>query len=373
MMIKNTISAYIHIPFCKSKCNYCDFYSLTDQELLFEPYKNALITEIKSCAELESAQIATIFFGGGTPSLLPAEYLTEILEAFNNLQKNSEITVECNPETICSGYFDKLKSAGVNRISFGLQSANDKMLKKLGRIHDVKTFESAYNSALQVGFNNINIDIMFSLPGQTLDDWEKTLNYVISVNPTHISAYGLKIEESTPFFNDSSLNLPDDELDREMYYKANRMLKSVGYDRYEISNFAKSTFECEHNKVYWTHKDYISFGAAAHSFVNSQRFNNIADISKYIKSNGNPRTLRQNFTDISKKDAMSEFMFLGLRMTDGVCKQKFFKQFNVDMFDIYNVQIKKLEKFGLLRQSNDRIFLTDRGIDLSNYAFCEFV
>jgi len=369
------VGVYIHIPFCKSKCNYCDFLSFSDRESLFVPYKDALINEIGNCSVLETSHIETIFFGGGTPSLFPAEFLFEIIEALNkkNILSNAEITVECNPDTIKPGYLSALKSAGFNRLSFGLQSSNNELLKKLGRVHTFEKFDYSYNEAIRSGFDNINIDLMFALPGQDIENWEKTLAYTMSIKPTHISTYGLKIEEGTPFYDNPQIVLPDDELDREMYYLANQILKSNGYIRYEISNFAKPGFESKHNKIYWTYKNYVGLGLGAHSFVDNKRFNNLTTIDEYITVKGNLQLLRQNIVNIDKKEAMSEFMFLGLRMSDGVNARTFKERFRVDLFETYRSQIQKLEKLGLLIYEKNRLYLTDKGVDLSNMVFCEFL
>jgi len=373
-----SLSAYIHIPFCKQKCNYCDFLSFPNRESLFLSYKNSLLGEIESCPEFEGSRIETIFFGGGTPTLLPSEFLCEIVEAIQkkNVRSDAEITVECNPETITPGYLSALKAAGVNRLSFGLQSSHNRLLAKLGRIHTVEKFESVYNDAIRSGFKNINIDIMFALPGQTLEDFEQTLGYIVLLDPAHISSYGLIVEEDTPFYEavkNSELALPDEELDREMYYLANNILSRSGYNRYEISNFAKTGFESEHNKVYWTYKDYIGLGLGSHSFVRNKRFNNLTELDKYIESKGDIKLIREGFVYIGLAEAMSEFMFLGLRMSEGVCPDIFKAKFDVNIFDVYDKQIRKFEKLNLIINGKHRIYLTKKGLDIANVVFSEFV
>ena len=372
------LSAYIHIPFCKQKCNYCDFLSFPNRESLFLSYKNALLKEIENCPELENSCIETVFFGGGTPTLLPAEFLCEILEAVQkrNVRSDAEITVECNPEAITHGYLSALKAAGVNRLSIGLQSSHNRLLAKLGRIHTVEKFEGVYNEAVRCGFSNINFDIMFALPGQRVEDFRQTLDYIVSLNPAHISAYGLIIEEGTPFFEaakSAELALPDEELDREMYYLANNVLNCSGYKRYEISNFAKAGFESEHNKAYWTYKDYIGIGLGAHSFVSGKRFNNLTELDKYIEAKGDIQLIRQGFLDIGLTEAMSEFMFLGLRMSEGVCCEAFKKKFGVNIFDVFGDEIRNFEKICLIKCNKSRIFLTEKGVDLSNVVFTAFI
>ena len=377
-MMNNPISAYIHIPFCKSKCNYCDFLSFANRESLFLSYKNALLEEIKNCPELEISCIETIFIGGGTPTLLPVELLCEIIEAIHKRDMNpgAEITVECNPETVTPGYLSALKSVGVNRLSFGLQSSHNRLLAKLGRVHTVEKFENVYNEAVVKGFGNINIDIMFALPGQTIEDFAQTLNYIVSLNPAHVSSYGLIIEENTPFYEAmkrSELALPDEELDREMYYLANSILNRNGYNRYEISNFSKKGFESKHNKIYWTYKDYVGLGLGAHSFVNGKRFNNLDKLDMYISAKGDIQLLRQNFIDIIASEAMSEFMFLGLRMSEGVCHETFKAKFGINIFKVYGEQIINFEKLGLIINNRRRTYLTKKGIDLSNAVFMGFM
>ena len=377
-MMNKTLSVYIHIPFCKQKCNYCDFLSFQGRESLFLSYKNALLEEIKNCPELEDSRIETIFFGGGTPTLLPAEFLCEILEAVQkkNVRSDAEITVECNPETVTRCYLSALKAAGVNRMSFGLQSSHNRLLEKLGRMHTVEKFESIYNEAIRIGFTNINIDVMFALPGQTMEDFRQTLDYIVSINPAHISSYGLTIEEDTPFYeavNNSELALPDEALDREMYYLTNDVLSRNGYNRYEISNFAKSGFESKHNKAYWMHKDYIGLGLGAHSFIKNVRFNNLTELDNYIEAKGEIQLIRQGLTAIDLTEAMSEFMFLGLRMTKGICREEFKVRFSYNIFDIYGEQLIELEKIGLIKNTEGRIYLTKNGIDFSNVVFSTFV
>ena len=370
---------YIHVPFCKSKCFYCDFLSCTCQNKnisqCFEPYLKKLLYEIKNCVELKNSYVETIFFGGGTPSILPAESIYKILEAvYKNskgiIKKNLEITLEANPESLDHEKICAYKTYGINRLSIGLQAIQNRLLKKIGRAHDFQTFERVYELARKY-FSNINTDLIFALPEQNLCDWEETLKYIKKIQPEHFSAYSLIIEKNTPFYfanKKKQLSLPSEELEREMYYAIKKILSE--YTQYEISNWAsKKKFECIHNKIYWQLKNYLGFGLGAHSFFNKKRWHNTTNLKKYLMQNN----YREKIISLTKKSLIEEFMFLGLRLNQGVDKNKFKKNFACEISNIYNNQIYKLTKQKLISQNKNFIFLTDYGRDFANYVMSDFI
>ena len=372
-------AVYIHIPFCKSKCGYCDFLSVSGDESLYEAYKNTLINEIKNCKELKEIQIETIFIGGGTPTVLPPVYLFEIMDAItftsNNISKEVEITVEANPGTLKYGTLFILKQAGVNRLSMGLQACQNNLLQKIGRTHNYEDFLKNYNDAVKMGFENINVDLMFSLPEQTVQNWTQTLNNISNLTPSHVSTYSLKVEEGTPFYqmHKNGEIVIDEDLDREMYYLAKEILQSNGYNHYEISNFSKRGFESKHNVMYWKRKDVLGFGLGAHSFFEGKRYHNTKNFDEYIESNGVRKSITENIIDIKKADSIEEYMFLGLRMLDGISIEEFETLFSENILDIYGDKLRKLGKEGLIKRNGDKILLTERGIDVSNIVFTEFL
>jgi oxygen-independent coproporphyrinogen-3 oxidase len=380
MYNKNDLGLYIHVPFCKSKCFYCDFNSFAGKEEFIPSYFKALKAELEYYKnKLIGFRIKTIFIGGGTPTLVEPQYLNEILVCCKqnlNVEEDAEITIESNPGTLS---FDKLmsyKTMGINRISIGLQAWQKKLLSKLGRIHSLEEFLENYNLARKVGFKNINIDLIFGLPGQTLKDWEETLEKVLQLQPEHVSCYSLKIEEGTAFgkwVETGELEVVEDELDREMYYLAKEMFKNFHLTHYEISNFAKSGFECKHNLVYWKQDEYIGIGAGAHSFFMSRRYNNIYDIEKYISIDFSKEPPVEGVNIIEKQEAMSEFLILGLSLLDGISGSEFYNRFKVDLFDIYNEKINLLKNKNLIEIFGDKIKLTKLGLDLANQVFVEFV
>lgn len=381
-MIDNMLSLYIHIPFCKRKCYYCDFLSGPASEKEMENYMNNLIVDIKKEAlNYRQYQIYSIFIGGGTPSLLPEIEIQRILDTIKEnyqMQKRIkpakgsvvkfipiEITIEVNPGTIDKQKLEAYHKMGINRISIGLQSTNNKELQNLGRIHTYEEFLRTYQSAIQAGFTNINIDIMSAIPEQTLASYEDTVTKICQLQPTHISAYSLIIEEGTPFYQmyedknlESKGQLPDEEVERKMYQRTKEILDQFGYERYEISNYAKKGYECKHNEVYWKRGNYLGFGSAAASMVENIRWSNCGE---------EPHLL-------PKEEQMSEFMFLGLRRMKGISKDAFMKAFQVSIEDVYGEKINKLQQLGLIKefQTENRVTLTEKGIDLSNYVFGEF-
>lgn len=374
--MKDKISLYIHIPFCVRKCLYCDFPSFSGLESVFEDYTNRLCREIdEAYPDFYGMGVKSIFLGGGTPSVLPPVLLGKISDKIFSkfdVDSDAEITIETNPGTLDAKKLAEIKSMYFNRLSMGLQAWQDRLLKKLGRIHSADEFETNFLQARDAGFKNINVDIMFALPSQTMDDWEETLEKVMKLGPEHISAYSLIIEEGTPFydmFGRGELKETDEDTDRKMYYLAKEMLGDKGYRQYEISNFAKEGFECYHNKVYWRTEEYRGFGLGAHSYVDGARFHNTYDMKKYLGGEG----LREDEEILTLQEKEEEFMFMGLRMNEGVSKDEFYKRFGESMDSVYGDEIKELVSEELLKTSRDRLSLTERGIDISNSVFEKFI
>ena len=411
IIMENTIrdlGIYIHIPFCVKKCDYCDFLSAPATDEIKSKYFDSVITEIESYrGKAEEYIVPTIFFGGGTPSCVDEVYISRILESINKVfcidRMRLEATIEVNPGTITRDKLIAYKEAGINRLSFGLQSANDRELLLLGRIHSYKQFEENYHLAREVGFQNINIDLMSALPGQTLESWEHTLNTVIDLKPEHVSAYSLIIEEGTKFYdryNSTSFDakeLPDEETDRLIYHRTKEILELNGYHRYEISNYAKDGYECRHNSSYWIGTDYLGVGLGASSLLNDARFSNLQYIKQYIqkceayksynieninedinKANQSAMWddtigLHRDFEQLTQSQKMEEYMFLGLRMCAGVSKTGFFQRFNIKMESIYGKVLQQLKENNLLIINEDQILLTEYGIDVSNSVLSVFL
>ena len=382
------IELYIHIPFCVKKCAYCDFLSCPADDETKEKYVQALCREIewaKDC--LEEYLVDTIFIGGGTPSILEEKYIGQILDTINKNAKvsnDAEITIECNPGTLTMEKLEAYKEAGINRISLGLQSANDDELKAIGRIHNYEEFKKSFNLARLAGFKNINVDLMSALPEQTLDSYKETLAKVVTLNPDHISAYSLIVEDETPLkdmVENGEVTLPSEDDEREMYYLTREFLARTGYKRYEISNYAKDGYECKHNIGYWKRVEYLGFGIGAASLFEGKRFSNTSDINLYINAlekdfmNADEvwEIINENEEVLTKNDEMEEFMFLGLRMTDGIKKSDFEEAFEIDIDLVYGEVLKKLESQELLIIEKDSIRLTDRGIDISNQVLACFL
>ena len=364
-LINKNLGIYVHFPFCKSKCRYCDFNSSDKNWCLEEKYIDALVKEINSCKYTD--KVDTVFFGGGTPTAVNLNNLLRVSDAVSSKFdiSNAEFTVECNPATIDYDGFVKLKHAGVNRISMGLQSANDDELKFLGRIHTFDMFLKTYEDAVRAGFDNINVDLMFSLHSQTMDKWMYTLEKVTNLKPQHISCYSLIVEEGTPFYS-MELDLPDEEIDRNMYYYCVDMLKERGYNHYEISNFALEGYECRHNIKYWTRENYLGFGCGASGMYENVRYQNTYEVSEYIKNN----LVDEEILTLS--DRMAEHIFLGLRMIDGFNIEKFKNMYNVDFRKKYKEQIKKFTDLGFL-EIGENCRLTREGLSVSNSVMCEFI
>ncbi|WP_304507507.1 radical SAM family heme chaperone HemW [Anaerotignum sp.] len=375
-----TMGLYVHIPFCKKKCLYCDFPSFGSMEEKYEEYVSALEREVEKRGQYyKSCQISSIFFGGGTPTVLSKEQLARLMLKIKKsffLAKDAEITIEANPGTIEKEKAEVLKKIGFNRLSMGVQAWQNRLLSTLGRIHTIEEFQNNFQVVRKAGFDNINVDLMFALPTQTFGDWKETLDKITSMNPEHISAYSLIIEEGTPFyeaFQKGELLEIGEELDREMYHYAVSFLEKRGYGQYEISNFAKAGRESRHNEIYWQTEPYLGVGLGAHSYLNGNRFHNTYDLDKYILAEGEISLLEEEKEVVTKEDAMGEFMFLGLRMTEGVSYESFFSRFGVEMTSVYGAVIYDFVESGLMMQTENGVALTARGIDLSNQVFAKFL
>lgn len=372
---KDTLELYIHIPFCIKKCDYCDFLSGPVSRAGQEAYVYALLREIKEAASREKRPVSTLFIGGGTPSVLSVDLmellLRELSEQFRFLPE-AECTIEANPGTLTEEKLVLYRKYGLNRISIGLQSPVDKELKMLGRIHDYREFLESYELARNVGFDNINVDLMFAIPGQSYEGWVRNLRTVAALAPEHISAYSLIIEEGTPFFS-RKLDLPDEDTEYRMYEDVAEILGEYGYHQYEISNYARYGFECRHNKGYWERKDYLGLGLGAASLIGKKRFTNTNIMEEYLNHSRDLTRVRKDMEILEKKDEMGEFMFLGLRMTEGVSEEEFQEYFHVSVEKIYGRVIEKYIRQGLLEKRNGRIFLTRRGIHVSNAVMADFL
>ncbi|MDO5353116.1 MAG: radical SAM family heme chaperone HemW [Clostridium perfringens] len=373
------ISLYIHIPFCAQKCLYCDFPSFARKDHLRKAYIEALNKEIISLREKHNnLEINTIFIGGGTPSVLEADELECLLKevAKLNMAKDIEYSMECNPGNLTEEKLEVMKKYGVNRISMGLQAKQDNLLKGLGRIHNYKTFKENFLLAKKVGFNNINVDLMFGLPNQRLNEWEETLREIISLEPAHISAYSLIIEEGTAFYNlyeNDKLKLPTEEEERKMYHLAKKILEENGFNQYEISNYAKEGKECRHNLAYWNMDNWIGVGSAAASYINGKRIKNISSVEEYINSINEKGEAVEEIINNSKNDNMEEFMFMGLRKINGIDENEFKNRFSMNINDVYGEILNKYIDEGLLIRDSGRIFLSEKGIEISNIIMADFL
>lgn len=406
------LELYLHIPFCERKCAYCDFLSAPADLPVRISYIKKLQEEIAYYgAQYGEYQVSSIFFGGGTPTILEGYQLAAILETVKehfNITTDAEITVECNPGTLTAGKVEKLVQAGFNRLSMGLQSADDRELQLLGRIHNFAQFLESYDLARKAGFRNINVDLMSALPGQTLKSWQDTLQKVTALRPEHISAYSLIIEEGTPFYErfaeDERIReegghprlLPEEDVERQMYELTETFLQIKGYERYEISNYAKPGYECRHNCGYWTRKNYLGLGLGASSLVEYQRFQNTSDLKTYLEQEYSSQCEGQyeriaetiqlqaetgltqtghhiHIETLDKKSEMEEFMFLGLRLMAGISRQQFEKKFQVTLNSVYGEVLRKLKGEQLIEEVAGYVRLTEHGIDVSNYVLAEFL
>ena len=373
------ISLYIHIPFCAQKCLYCDFPSFARKDHLRKAYIEALNKEIISLREKHNnLEINTIFIGGGTPSVLESDELEYLLKevAKLNMAKDIEYSMECNPGNLTEEKLEVMKKYGVNRISMGLQAKQDNLLKGLGRIHNYKTFKENFLLAKKVGFNNINVDLMFGLPNQKLNEWEETLREIISLEPAHISAYSLIIEEGTAFYNlyeNNNLKLPTEEEERKMYHLAKKILEENGFNQYEISNYAKKGKECRHNLAYWNMDNWIGVGSASASYMDGKRIKNISSVEEYINSINEKGEAIEEIINNSKNDNMEEFVFMGLRKINGIDENEFKNRFSMNINDVYGEIINKYIDEGLLIRESGRIFLSEKGIEISNIIMADFL
>lgn len=418
--IVKELELYIHIPFCVRKCAYCDFLSAPADEDTRQKYVSALIKEIQGYKKAyQDYCVSTIFVGGGTPSILFPGQIKVIFSALQDsfkIDEEAEITIEANPGTVTEEKLLAWKEVGVNRLSIGLQSTKDEELRMLGRIHDYRKFLDTWNLIRSAGIENVNVDLISAIPGQTLESWQETLRKIAELESEHLSVYSLIIEEGTPFYDrygevlqttvsqratneedamaqympDKSGNvrypfmsdkvdnaiyppLPDEETERLMYEETDKILQEYGYARYEISNYAKPGYECRHNIGYWQRKEYLGIGLGASSLIGKTRFRHIPDLQKYLSAAGNMQNICEEEELLSVKDEMEEFMFLGLRMMCGVRKSEFFRLFGIEMDEVYEKPLKKMKENGLLEIEEDIVRLTKRGIDISNYVFEQFL
>lgn len=376
-----SLGIYIHIPFCKKKCKYCDFISFSCYTEKEEQYVEALLKEINNADVSSIYEISTIYIGGGTPSLIDSKSIKNILEKIYDkfrLAPNAEVTIEINPGTITKEKLKDYKNAGINRISIGLQSTKNRILELIGRIHTYEEFLNTYNLVKEVGFENINIDLMLAIPTQTEEELLESVNNVIFLNPAHISLYSLILEENTELenlVNEKKLELVDENLERNMYWKTKKLLEENGYNHYEISNFAKKGKESKHNVSCWNQEEYLGFGLAAHSYHRKKRYSNTTNLDEYIR-NINVDEYEKNVEvheEQNKPSQMREFMMIGLRKIEGVKISDFERKFRINPLFYFRFEISKLTDEGLLEVDLDNIKLTKKGLDLANQVFEEFV
>lgn len=377
-MKNKEIGIYIHIPFCKQKCYYCDFISYCNKDYLIEDYIKAVKKEIEM--QNIQSQITTIYIGGGTPSYINSKYIVEIMKEIKekNISEEAEITIEVNPGTVTKEKLKQYKECGINRISIGLQSAQNRLLKQIGRIHDIKQFLETYKLAREVGFENINVDLMLGLPNQKIKDLKESLEKIIELQPEHISVYSLIVEDNTVILNKiekGELQLPDEETERNMYWYVKNTLELNGYKHYEISNFAKENYESKHNMNCWEQKEYIGFGAAAHSYRDITRYSNTENVEEYIKNVRNGKFERNRIIhEVQKEDdKRKEFMLLGLRKIDGIKISEFKNKFGDNPIYLYRNELNKLSSEKLIIIDEDNIRLTNKGIDLANLVWEQFI
>lgn len=403
MMNKKKLEIYVHIPFCAKKCAYCDFLSFPGNMRMRREYTDKLLEEIRiQSSFVREYQVDTIFLGGGTPSVLDVTDITAIMGALKehyDIAPDAEITIEVNPGTVKMEGLVAYREAGINRVSMGLQSADDTELRYLGRIHTYDEFLKSFQRVRMAGFTNVNVDLISAIPGQTPESWRNTLKKTAMLKPEHISAYSLIVEEGTPFYDRygghvemesyemsqeerrrlmALPDLPDEDTEREMYYMTRNCLAEQGYERYEISNYARPGFECRHNVGYWTGTGYLGLGLGASSYLEGCRFHNTSDFQSYVSAHLDDeaefcQALRQDMEQLSVKSKMEEFMFLGLRLTRGVSVEGFITRFGQSIRNVYGGVIDKLEREGLLEHKNGYYHLTERGLDLSNYAMSLFL
>lgn len=403
MMNKKNLEIYVHIPFCTSKCAYCDFLSFPGNRQMQRKYTKKLIEEIKcQGAKVKEYQVISVFIGGGTPSVLGVENMAAVLHTLKEefeIIADAEFTIEVNPGTVTPEALASYRTAGVNRLSIGLQSADDKELGYLGRIHTYDEFLKSYQRIRMAGFDNVNVDLISAIPGQTLESWKKTLKKVTMLKPEHISAYSLIIEQGTPYYSwyketaktrngpvimeESDFiktlpDLPDEDTEREMYDLTRSFLAEQGYERYEISNYSKKGCQCRHNIGYWTGVEYMGLGLGSSSYLNGCRFHNTSVFSEYVSAHLDEeevfqKVLRQEFEQLTLEEKMEEYMFLGLRLTKGISAQGFVSSFGHNIRNIYGMVLDAMEEEGLMEYKDGYYFLTPKGIDISNYVMSRFL
>lgn len=390
-MKQKEIGIYVHIPFCKHKCNYCDFCSFENKEDLIEEYIKWLKIEIEDVGKTNKQDVKeqrdipflvkTIYIGGGTPSFLDSKYILEIMQTIKanfNILSQAEITIEVNPGTVTLEKLQNYFNCGINRLSIGLQSTYDILLKQIGRIHTYQEFLDTYHLAREVGFKNINVDLMLGLPNQTIQEIQNSVEEIIGLEPEHISLYSLIVEEGTKIekqLQQKEFILPDEVVERKMYWNTKKLLEKNGYVHYEISNFAKAGYESKHNSDCWDQKEYIGFGVGAHSYTNGIRYSNVEKIEEYIKNYEEEKS-ENNFVFQEKqnnKDMKKEFMLLGLRKIQGVSIQDFKTKFVDNPVFVYHSELEKLVNEDLLEIDGDKIKLTNKGLDLANLVWEEFI
>ena len=378
------LGIYIHIPFCVKKCDYCDFISYCDKNNLIEAYIEKLKEEITNNLNKNDYIIKTIYIGGGTPSSIASKYIVDILNTIKekyNLE-NAEVTIEVNPGTVTENKLLDYKNAGINRLSIGLQETNNELLKQIGRIHTYEEFLETYNLARKIGFKNINVDLMIGLPNQNIANIKDSLQKIINLNPEHISVYSLILEEGTKLYKkyeEKQIELPDEELERNMYWYVKNTLENNGYIHYEISNFAKPGYESKHNVSCWNQEEYIGFGVAAHSYINGARYSNTNKLEEYI-NRGDQKGSDHFWSPFkiihevqTKEDMQKEYMLLGLRKIEGVSVQKFKNKFGENPIFLFRNELNKLVEEDLIIVDGDNIKLTNKGLDLANLVWEEFV
>ena len=384
-----SLGIYIHIPFCQTKCFYCDFNTYTKIEDQIDEYISCVISEINIWGEiLGNSSIRSIFFGGGTPSYIDSKYIKIILDSIHEnfyVDKNIEVTLETNPNDVSKNKFIDLISIGINRISMGVQSFDDSLLRMLGRRHDSKEAENSYKTIRETGFDNLSIDLMYGLPYQSIQSWENTLDKSIYLKPNHISLYSLQVENGTPLkskINSGAYEKPDDDKAAEMYEIAEKKLFNKNFFQYEISNWSKKSFECVHNKIYWENNFYLGIGAGAHSRINNFRFSNIKSPKKYINTLMNNKVLKsetmkidfiENLDSLSYSDEISETMMMGMRLNQGIKLEKFKQKFGKTIYEIFDNEIKKLKNLNLIEINETHIRLSSKGRLLGNEVFQEFI
>ena len=369
------LELYVHIPFCVRKCQYCDFLSGPSDEETKDRYIEVLLKEIRAAEHTEDYEIVSVFIGGGTPSALKAEAIASIMRTLQEqffFCEDAEVTIEANPGTVDLEKLTIYRNVGINRLSLGLQSTDAEELKLLGRIHSYEEFLKSYEWAREAGFSNINIDLMFAIPGQTGEAWRQHLYQVAELNPEHISAYSLIIEEGTPFA-EQNLDLPDEDTEYQMYEDTAEILERYGYRQYEISNYAKQGYMCRHNAGYWQRREYLGFGLGASSLYRGMRFSNTRRMQEYLKESRNPDQIRKDVTVLSRNERIEEFMFLGLRMTEGISEKKFEENFDVRLMDVYGDILQKYEETGFVEHIETKWRLTRKGIHVSNHILADFL